>query len=66
MNKLSAFKAKNVQGLYHYYHYERQDGAWFQVSIDPSRREVTYCPSPSKPFLKFRNLDELKQHLEDE
>lgn len=60
---LEDFKPKYIQGLYSYLHYEREDGAWFQVSIDTRRLEVTFMPYEGGKFRKYANLDELRKAL---
>jgi hypothetical protein len=59
---LQAFEPKLVQGLYNLAHFERGDGAWYQVPY--GRGDITYCASPSSPFLRFPTLAALAAHLE--
>ncbi len=63
-NPLNQFHPKAVQGLYSFNHYERADGAWFQRSIDPTRRTITYCASPTTKFQTFPDLAAFRAHLE--
>ncbi len=60
-NPLSAFKRKNVQGLYLYDHFEDKDGNWIQVKTDKTNF-VFFDKSTGKKH-KFDSAAELKDHV---
>lgn len=58
---LSAFKRKQVQGLYNYDHFEDPQGNWIQVRADKSK--FAHFDKASGKITSFDTADELKAHL---
>jgi hypothetical protein len=61
---LRQFIPKIVRGLYNYDHFERSDGAWFQVSVDRRRTEVIFCSKPGAALQRFPTITDFRLHLE--
>jgi len=61
-NPLSAFKSKNVRGLYHYNHYEDDHGNFIQAKHDGTN--FVYKHKKTGEMKNFDSLNSLKQHLQ--
>jgi len=52
--ELMGFKCKDVQGLYNYLHFEREDGAWFQIPLPIGRdKYIVWCEGPCSPIKRL-------------
>ena len=61
LEALKDYKHKNVQGLYHYDHFEHPDGSFIQVGGNP----IHYVYQDTKGNRKeFENINALKKHID--
>ena len=58
---LSDYKAKAVQGLYHYNHYEHPDGSWLQVWQGKPKHFIHSDVTGKQR--KFDNAEAMKAHV---
>lgn len=62
-HNLKKFKAKHVQGLYNFSHFEHKDGRWIQRSA----RGDKYIYSDAKGSMhEFRTIRALVNHMKEE